>query len=126
VITVNDLTAPKWPEDVVAVGRYGVDAWGDKQAKPIKIPEAGYGIPYGALLVKGMENLFVVGRAVSSTHLAQSAIRVQAIVSQMGQAAGTAAALAVARNTGLRSIDVGELQQDLRDAGMLAEAKQSA
>ncbi len=119
VITVNDLVAPKWPEDVVAIGRYGIDAWGDKQAKTIKIPESGYGIPYQALLVKGMENLFVVGRAVSSTHLAQSAIRVQPIVSQMGQAAGTAAALAVAGNTNLRSIDIAQLQQNLREAGML-------
>jgi hypothetical protein len=111
---------------VVAIGHYGIDAWGDKQAKPIKIPEAGYGIPYRALLVKGMENLFVVGRAVSSTHLAQSAIRVQPIVSQMGQAAGTAAALAAARKTGLRSVDIAELQQNLRDAGMFGEAMRSA
>lgn len=124
VITVNDLVTPMWPGDVVSVGRYGIDAWGDKDAaaKPIKIPERGYGIPYRALLVRGIHNLLVVGKAVSSTHLAQSAIRVQPIVSQMGQAAGTAAALAVADKTGLRSIDVAQLQHKLRNAGMLRPA----
>ncbi len=54
--------------------------------------------------------VLVVGKAVSATHLAQSAVRVQPIVSQMGQAAGTAAALAVAKNTTLRSIDISELE----------------
>ncbi|MHB8897637.1 MAG: FAD-dependent oxidoreductase [Thermoguttaceae bacterium] len=63
-----------------------------------------------ALLVKDMENLLVVGRAVSASHMAQSAVRVQPIVSQMGQAAGTAAALAVANRTSLRSIDIPRLQ----------------
>jgi hypothetical protein len=74
-------------------------------------------------LTKGTENLMVVGKAVSSTHLAQSAIRVQPIVSQMGQAAGTAAAMAVAKRTTLRAIDVPALQQELRAGGMLVPAK---
>lgn len=126
-MTVNDLVTSKWPDDVVAVGRYGLDSWGDKHGavNPVKIPEGGYGIPYRALLVKGMENLLVVGKAASSTHLAQSAIRVQPIVSQMGEAAGTAAALAVAKNTTLRSLDVAELQQRLRAAGLLVPANES-
>lgn len=123
VMTANDLTA-SWPEDVVSVGRYGLDAWGDKDAKggEIKIPPEGYGIPYRALLVEGMENLLVVGKAVSATHLAQSAVRVQPIVSQMGQAAGTAAALAVEKNTALRSVELSKLQERLKAAGMLRPA----
>jgi hypothetical protein len=123
VMTANDLTA-NWPEDVVCIGRYGIDAWGDRNAREhgIEIPPEGYGIPYRALLVKGMENLLVVGKAVSATHLAQSAVRVQPIVSQMGQAAGAAAALAVAKNTTLRSIDISELQGQLKAAGMLRPA----
>jgi hypothetical protein len=40
----------------------------------------------------------------------------------MGQAAGTAAALAVAKNTTLRSIDISDLQERLRAAGMLVPA----
>jgi hypothetical protein len=126
IMTVNDLTTSKWPDDVVSVGRYGLDSWGDKHGavNPIRIPAQGYGIPFRALLVKGTENLLVVGKAASSTHLAQSAIRVQPIVSQMGQAAGTAAALAVAKRTALRSLDIAELQGYLRAAGMLVPADQ--
>lgn len=123
VMTANDLTA-RWPDDVVCVGRYGLDAWGDKDAKThnIQIPAEGYGIPYRTLLVKGMENLLVVGKAVSATHLAQSALRVQPIVSQMGQAAGTAAALAVGNKTALRSVEISELQERLKAADMLKPA----
>ena len=40
------------------------------------------------LLVKDVENLMVVGKAARATHLAQSSVRVQPIVSQLGQAAG--------------------------------------
>jgi hypothetical protein len=125
VMTANDLTTSKWPDDVVSVGRYGLDAWGDKEAKGgVAIPATGYGIPYRALLAKGMENLLVVGKAVSSTHLAQSALRVQPIVSQMGQAAGIAAAMAVARRTSLRSLDVAALQERLREGGLLVPANE--
>lgn len=126
VITLNDLVHDGWPEDVVAIGKYGVDAWGDKDAHatPVKIPRNGYGIPWRALLVKGMENLLVVGKAISSTHLAQSAVRVQPIVSQMGQAAGTAAAMAVARKTTPRTLSLAELQQELKKGGLLGEEEE--
>ena len=121
VLTVNDLINPQWPEDVIAVGKYGLDSWGATYLKEqrISMHAHGYGLPYRILLTKSMENLFVVGKSVSSTHLAQSAVRVQPIVSQMGQAAGTAAALSVQNKTDIRSIDIKELQHKLKGAGMI-------
>jgi hypothetical protein len=126
-MTVNDLVTSRWPEDVACVGRYGLDSWGDKSIRDgIKIPSEGYGIPYRTFLVKGMENLLVVGKAVSSTHLAQGAIRVQPIVSQMGEAAGTAAAMAVTKRTSLRGLDIAALQKQLRANGLLVPANECA
>ena len=46
------------------------------------------------LLPQGVDNLLVAGRCASMTHLGQSAARVSGACFVMGQAAGTAAALA--------------------------------
>ena len=54
-------------------------------------------VSLGAMLPKGVGNMLVAGRAVSSDHGANSALRVQASCMAMGQAAGVVAALA-ARN----------------------------
>jgi hypothetical protein len=122
ILTINDLINPNWPDDVIAMGKYGIDSWGASYLKDQKItlPENGYGLPYGMLVNRDMENLFVVGKCVSATHLGMSAVRVQPIVSQMGQAAGTAAAMCINNKTDIRSVDMTRLQQKLKEAGMLS------
>ncbi len=124
ILTVNDLIQSAWPEDVIATGNYGLDSWGASYLKGVEInlPEKGYGLPYRMLITKGMDNLFVVGKCVSASHLGMSAIRVQPIVSQMGQAAGTAAGMCIMNQTGIRSLEIASLQQKLRQAGMLQES----
>jgi hypothetical protein len=119
ILTVNDLIKPQWPQDVISVGKYGIDAWGEKTGEPLKIPRDGYGIPYRTLTAKDKTNLMVVGKSASASHYAQSAIRVQPIVAQMGQAAGTAAAQAIKAKTDLRSISIEKLQDSLLQQGML-------
>jgi hypothetical protein len=52
-------------------------------------------IPYRCLYSKNIENLMMAGRNVSVTHYALGTVRVQGTTSLMGQAAGTAAALAL-------------------------------
>jgi len=54
-----------------------------------------YGIPYRSLYSCNMENLFFAGRNISATHMALSSTRVMATCALMGQAVGTAAAIAV-------------------------------
>jgi hypothetical protein len=53
-----------------------------------------YGIPLRILLSKDVDNLMMAGRNVSVTHAALGTVRVMATTALMGQAAGTAAALA--------------------------------
>ncbi|MEN6459686.1 MAG: FAD-dependent oxidoreductase [Thermoguttaceae bacterium] len=122
ILTVNDLVAPKRPDDTVAVGVYPLDAWGDQHGgfgkATLTYTPGGYGIPFRTLLTAGFENLLVVGKCLSATHLAMSAIRVQCIAAQTGQAAGIAAALAVTKQTNLRSIPVREIQTQLKAAGI--------
>jgi hypothetical protein len=52
------------------------------------------GIPYRALLVRDAANVLVAGRCFSATHDAHASVRSMAQCMAMGQAAGTAAAMA--------------------------------
>ena len=77
-----------------------------------------YQIRYGALLPKGLDNLLVAGRCVSASSVAAAAIRVMPPCMAMGQAAGTAAALAVKAGVSPRRVAVNELVASLRAAGV--------
>jgi hypothetical protein len=74
-------------------------------------------IPYRIILPQMVDNLLVAGRCASMTHEGQSSARVSGPCFVMGQAAGTAADLALAANVAPRAIDVAELQRRLRAAG---------
>ena len=55
---------------------------------------ATYGIPFGCLCPLDVDNLLVAGRCLSATHDAHASVRSMGQCMAMGQAAGTAAALA--------------------------------
>ena len=104
----------------------GVNGWpmeshvaGDVIFKFPPIPELrGFNeLPYRMLTPEGIDNLLVAGRCASMTHDGQSAARVSGACFVMGEAAGTAAALALGGNTNPRDIDVGKLQGHLRQQG---------
>ena len=60
-------------------------------------PAASYEIPYRTLLPVDREQLLVAGRCISTTHEALASTRLTPTVMTLGQAAGTAAALACER-----------------------------
>lgn len=78
-----------------------------------------YEIPYRCLIVKGLENVLVAGRCVSSTQAGHGAIRIMPACMAMGQAAGEAAALSIESGVALRDIDVNILLERLRSQGAL-------
>lgn len=55
-------------------------------------------IPYGALVSAETENLLAADKAISTSHMANGATRLQPLVLNVGQAAGAAAGLAVQLN----------------------------
>ncbi|MDX2202325.1 MAG: FAD-dependent oxidoreductase [Hyphomicrobiaceae bacterium] len=75
-------------------------------------------LPYRMLLPRNVGNLLVAGRCASMTHMGQSAARVSGACFVMGEAAGTAADMALAGGTGPSAIDVAALQQRLQRAGV--------
>ena len=74
-------------------------------------------LPYRMLLPLQIDNLLVAGRCASMTHMGQSAARVSGGCFVMGQAAGTAAALAIAANVRPRDLNVKTLQARLEADG---------
>ncbi len=76
-----------------------------------------YGIPYRILTPKGLDNVFVAGRCVSTDRNMQASIRVMPGCYITGQAAGVAAAMAASEDSDSRSVDTGELQQRLKALG---------
>lgn len=73
-----------------------------------------YTVPYRSLIPKGVSNMLVAGRCISSDHGAQASYRVMPVVCCIGEAAGSAVGLAVKQNCTVREIDVKELQNELK------------
>ncbi len=80
-------------------------------------------VPLGAMLPKGVPDMLVAGRAVSSDHGANSALRVQASCMAMGQAAGVVAALAAASQVDPREVPLDLVRQRLTDIGHIVPDK---
>ncbi len=74
-------------------------------------------IPYRIIVPQKIDNLFVVGRCASMSHEGQSSARVSGPCFIMGQAAGTAADLALGAKVAPRAVDVRALQQRLAAEG---------
>jgi hypothetical protein len=123
-------------EDVLGCARFddsiGVNGWplekhvaGDVVWEWPPIPDScGYNqLPYRMLLPRHagaahVDNLLVAGRCASMTHDGQSAARVTGACFVMGQAAGTAAALAMKDRVPVREVEIAGLQQALVSQGV--------
>lgn len=118
VVTAGDLKSGRMFDDTIAYNEFMLDVWGaglDEGQR--RLPRGA--IPYRALVPRGTEGLLIAGKAISGSHLAMGSYRVQPIVASIGTAAGIAAALAAAKQTGLRDIPVSDLQQRLRVMGVI-------
>ncbi len=74
-------------------------------------------MPYRMIVPQRVENLLVAGRCASMTHDGQSSARVSGPCIVMGQAAGTAADIALKSGVRPRAIDVASLQARLEHDG---------
>ena len=74
-------------------------------------------LPFRIILPGTVNNLYVTGRCASMTHGAQSAARVTGPCFAMGEAAGTAAGMALDAGVSGDQIDIPELQRRLENQG---------
>lgn len=80
-----------------------------------------YNIPYRSLLPRGLSNLLVAGRCISADHRVHHATKEIPPCMATGEAAGTAAALALHEGVGLKELDMAKLQKRLREQGAILE-----
>lgn len=98
--------------DIVAVADHAFDRHGERGGCS-ELDEP-YGVPYRCLIPKGWRNLLVAGRAAGFSSIAASSCRLTRTMMQLGQAAGTAAALALRGDRPLPDVDPYELREQLR------------
>ncbi|MDC0325734.1 FAD-dependent oxidoreductase [bacterium] len=127
----NGLRGPLNP-DSVAIGVYAIDAHNVTGPTQRNEPPHGegaaegtlhlfdvtgpYQIPYGVMVPKQHEGiLFPVG--ISSTHVAMCTVRMEPVWSALGQAAGTAAALALDHALPLKDVPIELIQKELVQQG---------
>ena len=121
-LTREDVLSARHFEDAVARSAYPIDIHNPSGSGTVtqRLPEGeSYEIPYRCMLPKGIDRLLVAGRCISTTHEALASTRLTPTVMTLGQAAGTAAALAKQAGVRLRSMDVPRLRSLLMDDGVL-------
>jgi hypothetical protein len=114
------LAAKKYDDQISLCGAPIEDHHGGTDTAWAYLPDGDcVGVPYRTLIPKDGQNVLVAGRCFSATHDAHASVRSMAQTMSMGQAAGTAAALAAKASCAPRDLDVSELQQTLRQNGAI-------
>ncbi len=113
MLTVEDVLEARKFRDGIARNAYPVDIHsptdGTTDIRHLKIGTS-HEVPYRSLVPKGVGNLLVASRSISSTHEAHSSLRVMPVVMAIGQAAGTAAAMCVKSGRTPRRVNARELR----------------
>ncbi|MDD2478527.1 MAG: FAD-dependent oxidoreductase [Victivallaceae bacterium] len=120
ILTEEDVVGGCSFEDEIARGSWGIDVHSpDKIHTGIeKQLKQSYGIPYRCITPKGISNLYIAGRPISVDHRAFSSTRINSTCSAIGQAAGTAAAMAI-KSGDTRKIQIKQLKQQLITDGAI-------
>ena len=112
------LSARKFEDAIGACGAPIEDHSPGADTTWVYLPEGmTYDIPYRTLVPQNVEGLLVAGRCFSATHDAHASCRSMAQTMTMGQAVGTAAAMAVQSDTLPADLYVPKLQESLLAMG---------
>ena len=120
-LTAEDLLSAKVPEDSILIAANSVDVhgrFGPKSNEYTPIEGSYYGVPYRSLIPLGIDGLLLAGRCISADSTAAGAIRVMPPCMAMGQAAGTAAAMAAKQSIPVRDVEISLLQEQLKNNGV--------
>lgn len=121
VLKTEDVLKGKVFEDTILLAANSIDVhgrFGPMSNEYVTVEDGEYyGVPYGCLVPEKVENLLVAGRSISATAEAAGAIRVMPPCMGLGQAAGTAAGMAVKSGVTVRKIDRQNLREQLVKEG---------
>jgi hypothetical protein len=109
VVTAEDVRQGTVFEDTIAVV--------PRFAENVSVNTPNRCIPYRALVPRKLDNLLVAGRCFSSDVPANDVLNLIPFCVQMGEAAGTAAAVSLRSRVSPRKVDYRTVQQHLLDQG---------
>ena len=131
-LTEESLFCEEAPKDIIALagrhfdlsrpqknksfGNVPLQAFGEK-----KLPHGAMGIPYGALVPKGSENVFAAGRCIAADGQTLGPARIMSTCMAVGEAAGVASSIMLKNRLKSMEIDVQELRGVLRDKGAIVD-----
>jgi len=125
VLTEQDVIGGAKFDDGIALGAWPVEMHDPDTARIcwqyLEREDDYYSIPFRCLCPQKINNLLVVGRCASTSHVAHASTRVIAQAMGMGQAAGTAAALALASGVEPTKVSATKLRAELIKDGAVLE-----
>jgi hypothetical protein len=137
VMAQKDLQTDRTKPDPIGMGSYNSDSHNvERIVGPdgfvrnegdMQVPVEPYQIPYRIMLPKRTEaSNLLVPVAFSASHVAYSSVRMEPQCMILGQAAGVAAAMAIAANSAMQDIATDKLTGKLRSQGAIMEYAPSA
>jgi hypothetical protein len=115
-LTRDDVLQARHFDDAIARSAYPIDIHNPSGSGTTtqRLPSGeAYEIPYRCLVPINRERLLVAGRCISTTHEALASTRLTPTVMTLGQAAGTAAAIAKKGGAPVGDVDAHELRTTL-------------
>ncbi len=126
-LTVEELMEFKSFDDEICRNAYYIDVHGKKKQTGKKheggdffrFPQGkSHGLPYRCLTPKGIKNVLVAGRSISTDRQTQGSTRVMPVCLAMGEAAGIAAKMAATENSGdVHAVNTDSLRDKLKEHG---------
>ena len=114
VLTADDILSMKHFDDAVVLAGYPVDIHHAKGGDcTMLFTEDAYQIPYRVLVPEKVESLLVAGRCSSMSHEAMAGTRVMSTCMALGEAAGTAARIALEDGVMPSEVNVDKLRSEL-------------
>jgi hypothetical protein len=126
-MNVKHISSPYTTEDAlyrtgIAVGDYPIDHHHKKNAAAPQhldfYPVPSFNIPLGALIPAKYSNFIVAEKSISVSNIVNGTTRLQPCVLQIGQAAGTLAAISVKTGQAVQDVSIRKVQASLLDAGV--------
>lgn len=119
ILTQHDLMAGlsgQQHPDIITIADHPMDTHGASTGRAgTRECDQPYGVPYRCLLPRDVDNLLVACRGASFSSVAASSCRLSRTMMQLGQAAGTAAAVALEREVELAEVPPAVLRAQLLD-----------
>ena len=122
-LTREDVLGARQFDDQIALcGAPIEDHNGTADTKWLYIPDSQcVGVPLRTLIPAQAVNVFVAGRCFSASHDAHASVRSMGQTMALGQAAGTAAALAARRSAQIDDVSATDVRDQLRRDGAILE-----